>query len=87
MAAKVALKKIVEVSILRLLLTQLSEVPALGTSKIASKLSIFDGDMASLKIQCMVNDVDPDFKHPRFCFRVSFIIRWHYKCSELCWWS
>lgn len=81
MAAKVALKKIVEVNILHLFYYQLSEVPALGTSKIASKLSIFDGDMASLKIQCMVNDVDPDFKHPRFIFRDSFMIRWYYKCS------
>ena len=65
MAAKVAVKKLVEVWLYFVDKMQLSELPTVGTSKIASKLSVFDGDMSCLKVQCMVNDVEPDFKHPR----------------------
>ena len=43
---------------------QLADIPAFGTSKLASVLSLWQGDITSLKVQCIVNDVNSDFSKP-----------------------
>ena len=55
MAAKVVAKKVV----------QLADIPAFGTSKVASKISLFDGGIETLGVQCVVNDVESDFSKPK----------------------
>ncbi|KAK8811642.1 O-acetyl-ADP-ribose deacetylase MACROD1 [Blastocystis sp. ATCC 50177/Nand II] len=55
MAAKIVAKKVV----------QLAEIPAFGASKVASKISVFDGGIETLGVQCVVNDVDSDLSKPK----------------------
>ncbi|KAK8800182.1 hypothetical protein WA171_004817 [Blastocystis sp. BT1] len=46
-------------------LVNLADIPAFGTSKLASVLSLWQGDITSLKVQCIVNDVNSDFSKPK----------------------
>ena len=64
MATKTVARTLVNVQKCTLNNLQLADIPVFGTSKLASKLSLWQGDITSLNIKCIVNDVNSDIPRP-----------------------
>ncbi|KAK8796414.1 hypothetical protein WA588_000549 [Blastocystis sp. NMH] len=51
-------------------LINLADIPKFGTSALGNRISLWKGDITSLKVQCIVNDVNTDFSKPKAVTRV-----------------